>query len=152
MDLFYLYSSPYSTHGVHRNIRSLLHRSNCFIRSLLHRSNYFIRSLLNRSNYFIRSLLHRSNYFIRSLLHRSNYFILTGGQITEDDKYVFFFRTECVFSQFHPSEFTDEEGRKFNCMEQYMHYHKAGEMSSSLFLLMFIWLVVSVCCFKLSLF
>lgn len=62
--------------------------------------------------------------FIVSIQHTHIFF--SGGQVTEDDNYVFFFRTACTFSQFHPSVFTDKDGNKFTCMEQYMHYHKAG--------------------------
>lgn len=41
------------------------------------------------------------------------------------DKYVFFWGTNDVFSQWHPSKFTDENGINYNCAEQYMMYQKA---------------------------
>ncbi|XP_052256945.1 uncharacterized protein LOC127862041 [Dreissena polymorpha] len=47
------------------------------------------------------------------------------NNFTEDDKHVFFFGKKCVFSQFHPAYFVEGD-LKFNCMEQYMHYHKAA--------------------------
>lgn len=41
----------------------------------------------------------------------------------ENKDYVFFLTSE--FSQWFPSDFVDETGRRFNCCEQYMMYHKA---------------------------
>lgn len=44
----------------------------------------------------------------------------------ETDDYVYFWRQDSPFSQWHPSEFTID-GLKFNCAEQYMMYNKARE-------------------------
>jgi ribA/ribD-fused uncharacterized protein len=41
----------------------------------------------------------------------------------ETKDYVFFLTSE--FSQWYPSDFADETGRRFHCCEQYMMYHKA---------------------------
>ncbi|XP_052777450.1 uncharacterized protein LOC128214820 isoform X2 [Mya arenaria] len=49
----------------------------------------------------------------------------TEDHYSEDKNYVFFYGNKCVFSQFHPAKFRDSEGRQYNCMEQYMHFHKA---------------------------
>lgn len=42
----------------------------------------------------------------------------------ENNNYTFFWKTDSVFSNWHPSVFT-HEGITFNCSEQFMMYHKA---------------------------
>lgn len=45
-------------------------------------------------------------------------------------KFIFFYGKKDVFSQFHPARFT-VDGQEYNCMEQYMHYQKAGRYIST---------------------
>lgn len=41
------------------------------------------------------------------------------------DKYTFFYKTRHPFSNWHPANFEDQNGVKYNCSEQYMMYQKA---------------------------
>merc|ERR1712013_297819 len=44
---------------------------------------------------------------------------------TKPHRYYFFYSASSPFSNFHPSQFVDEDGKWFFCSEQYMMYHKA---------------------------
>lgn len=45
-------------------------------------------------------------------------------QADDNEKFVFFYGKDFVFSQFHPAKFT-VDGVTYTCMEQYMHHQKA---------------------------
>jgi ribA/ribD-fused uncharacterized protein len=45
--------------------------------------------------------------------------------------YVFFWKTAEIYSNWHPSVFTDEAGRRFVNCEQYLMYHKALVMNDA---------------------
>jgi ribA/ribD-fused uncharacterized protein len=50
---------------------------------------------------------------------------LINDQMKKYDKYTFFYRTRNPFSNWHSSNFKDENGIEYNCSEQYMMYQKA---------------------------